>query len=270
VAHGFEPPNHADSLIYTEVAVPSATSLDVVAEAAGAEEDDVVALNPMLVQRVTPINASWTVRVPPGTGVEFAERLAEIPPEERVTFIQHRVARGETLGHISESYGVRLSQLQAANPGVNPRRLQIGQRLIVPRGASASAARASTRRTASTSGGAASRAATDGAVQGTTGSAVIHVVRRGESPWSIARRYGVSVAQVLEWNGLDRGSTLFPGNRLEIREAKVVVYRVQPGDTLSDIAAMHGVSARSLAEWNGLSLRSIIRPGQEMKIPLGD
>jgi membrane-bound lytic murein transglycosylase D len=269
VAYGFTPPNPADSLTFTEVTVPNATSLDVVAEAAGAELDDVVALNPMLVQRVTPINSPWTVRVPAGTGVQFAERLAEVPPEDRVTFIQHRVARGETLGHISEQYGVRLSALTAANPGVNPRRLQIGQRLIVPRGASAAAGRFAAQRAAAVATGGDSDQNAEAADAIATGTAITHIVQRGESPWTIARRYGVSVAQVLEWNGLDNGSTVFPGNRLAIREARVLVYRVQPGDTLSDIALKHGVSTRNLAEWNGLSLRSVIRPGQEMKIPLG-
>ena len=130
--YGFDPPNAGDSLSFDLVEVPDATSLDVVAEAAGVETEDVVGLNPQLVQRVTPVRTPWTVRVPPGHAEGFATRLAEIPPEERVTFVQHRVASGETLSHIAERYGVRVSQLSAANPGVSPRRLQIGQRLIVP------------------------------------------------------------------------------------------------------------------------------------------
>jgi membrane-bound lytic murein transglycosylase D len=44
---------------------------------------------------------------------------------------------------------------------------------------------------------------------------VVHRVRRGETLWSIARRYGVSVAQVRDWNDR-RGSAIRAGERLVI------------------------------------------------------
>jgi membrane-bound lytic murein transglycosylase D len=44
---------------------------------------------------------------------------------------------------------------------------------------------------------------------------VLHRVRRGETLWSIARRYGVSVAQVRDWNDR-RGSSIRAGERLVI------------------------------------------------------
>ena len=40
---------------------------------------------------------------------------------------------GETFSHIALRYGVRVDLLQAANPGIEPRRLQIGQWVVVPR-----------------------------------------------------------------------------------------------------------------------------------------
>jgi LysM repeat protein len=44
----------------------------------------------------------------------------------------HIVQSGDTLSKIANEYGVTLSQLQAANPRVNPRALQIGQRIVIP------------------------------------------------------------------------------------------------------------------------------------------
>jgi len=43
--------------------------------------------------------------------------------------VVHRVKKGETLGDIAERYRVRTSQIKGWNPGLNPRRLQIGDRL---------------------------------------------------------------------------------------------------------------------------------------------
>lgn len=44
----------------------------------------------------------------------------------------YTVKSGDTLGRIAAAYNITLSELQAANPGVDPRRLRIGQQLVVP------------------------------------------------------------------------------------------------------------------------------------------
>jgi LysM repeat protein len=44
----------------------------------------------------------------------------------------HKVKAGESPASIARKYGVRLDALMSANPGLNPRRLQIGQTLIIP------------------------------------------------------------------------------------------------------------------------------------------
>jgi len=44
----------------------------------------------------------------------------------------HRVRRGETLSHIAGRYGLRLGDLVAANPGIDPDRLLVGQRIRIP------------------------------------------------------------------------------------------------------------------------------------------
>jgi LysM repeat protein len=45
---------------------------------------------------------------------------------------QHRVAAGETPSSIARKYNVKLDALLAANPGLDPRRMQVGQTLKVP------------------------------------------------------------------------------------------------------------------------------------------
>jgi LysM repeat protein len=44
----------------------------------------------------------------------------------------HVVAAGDTLAGISRKYGVSLTTLQAANPGVTPKKLKVGQTLNLP------------------------------------------------------------------------------------------------------------------------------------------
>jgi LysM repeat protein len=44
----------------------------------------------------------------------------------------HAVAAGETEAAIARKFGIKLSALQAANPGVNPNKLRVGQPLNIP------------------------------------------------------------------------------------------------------------------------------------------
>ena len=191
-AFGIEEPTPAPRYVYDEVEVPDATSLDVVARAAGVDEETVRALNPHIVRGLTPRGRPTPVRLPPGTSSRFRTAYAEIPPERRVTVTEHVVAAGETLGGIARQYGVPTADLRAANPTVRPRRMRIGTRLIVP------------------------REGWGGRVGAPAPSSGEHVVRRGESLWVIARRYGLSVVQLQRWNGLREGAVLQPGDRIRV------------------------------------------------------
>jgi membrane-bound lytic murein transglycosylase D len=51
--------------------------------------------------------------------------------------------------------------------------------------------------------------------------ATVHVVRRGETVSAIARRYGVSVAQLQRWNDLDPRAVIRPGDRLRVAALRV-------------------------------------------------
>lgn len=44
----------------------------------------------------------------------------------------HKIASGETLSKIAARYGVKLSSLKAANPGLDDRRLRPGQTVVIP------------------------------------------------------------------------------------------------------------------------------------------
>jgi membrane-bound lytic murein transglycosylase D len=130
--YGFESPSTAP-LRFEEVTVPDATSVDVIAEAADSRQESIEALNPQLVRGFTPPDRETIIRVPEGRGPVFERNYALIPPGERVSFLEHRTLSGETFSHIAVQYGVSVVLLQAANPGVEPRRLQIGQWVVVPR-----------------------------------------------------------------------------------------------------------------------------------------
>ncbi len=129
---GFDHIERWAKLRYDSIRVRDAVGLDVIARLADTTTDAILELNPEFVRRVTPPNRSVWVRVPPGRSDSAAARLAVLPPQHRVTFVEHTVARGETLGQIAMRYHVSVDLILGANRGVQARRLRSGQRLVIP------------------------------------------------------------------------------------------------------------------------------------------
>lgn len=112
--------------------VPDATSLDVVADAAGVPVDEILALNLHLIRGITPPGKRYRIRLPAGLPRVFAENYANVPATERVRSVVHIVRYGENLQRIARAYRVRVSAILQANEGLHADKLFVGQRLVVP------------------------------------------------------------------------------------------------------------------------------------------
>ena len=132
IGHGYDEIAFDAPFRFDEVVVPEATTFDVLADAAEVEESEIDRLNPELFRGFTPPGQAVTIRVPEGTAATFEANYALIPPDRRMTVVEHVVQSGETLSHIAQRYRVSLSDLQAANPGIRPRYLRVGATLTVP------------------------------------------------------------------------------------------------------------------------------------------
>ena len=58
--------------------------------------------------------------------------LPDKPIEPPATAGEHTVAKGDTFAIIGKKYGVSIKAIQTANPGVDSRKLKIGQKLVIP------------------------------------------------------------------------------------------------------------------------------------------
>ena len=114
--------------------------------------------------------------------------------------------------------------------------------------------------------------------------AQVHVVQRGETLFSIATRYGRTVAEVAQANGLSEPYVLHAGNQLTIPPAGggttqspspapvqqptgTTTYTVQRGDSLSTIAAQFGTTYIELARMNDIEDPNILHVGQVLTVP---
>ena len=120
------------------------------------------------------------------------------------------VGTSDTLDTLSRRYNVSPAAILQANGYKGPRPLSPGQQLIIPRPTTAAAAPAS---------------------RPTTATPSVHVVNRGDTVLSIARRNHVSIAELAKANNLDRSAKLKLGMKLTVPSAKTaaVTPAAQPG-----------------------------------------
>lgn len=116
--------------------------------------------------------------------------------------IRYRVRRGDTLSHIARRHRTTAPAIAAAS-GISVNKvLSIGERLtVVPGVRSTSSARKIGQGDGS-------------AVASGSGT---HTVRRGDSLWKIANRYGTTVSRLCGLNGISSRSTLYPGMKIRLR-----------------------------------------------------
>ena len=119
-----------------------------------------------------------------------------------------------------------------------------------------------------------------------------HVVRQGDTLWSMSRHYGTPLNMIEQHNpGINNrflriGDTIVipafgdvpagtPARITSAPSASTTTnlsftgsYTVQKGDTLWSLAARYGTAPEALAEANGMNLNSILREGRVLRVPI--
>jgi len=94
----------------------------------------------------------------------------------------------------------------------------------------------------------------------------VYTVRPKDTLSAISRRYGISLEQILEINGLSLREKIYPGQKLLIPYKMGVWHPVKKYETLWRIARTYGVSLEEIKQANRLSSNEI-KVGQKLFIP---
>ena len=206
-------------------------------------------------------DTSATTAQPDNSSTEVDEsttdetEVVEPKLEKTVAVKYHKVRRGETLGSIARRYGISVSQLKRWN-GLRSNTAKVGKTLKVSNPAKQSKSTTTTTTTTSNE------------------KQKYYTVKRGDSLSSIAERFGVTVAQLREWNGIE-ADDINAGVRIAVDasasrrvskpEVKTSTYTVKKGDGLGAIAERHGMTLQEIRELNGLKDNNI-QVGQKLKV----
>lgn len=126
-----------------------------------------------------------------------------------------------------------------------------------------------------------------------------YTVKSGDSVWGISHSFGITMAQLIEWNNI-KNNFIYPGQKLTIKggqsagssttntgnnassgntsgntntsgstgQATGAKYMVKSGDSVWKIANDHGISMNQLIQWNNIK-NNFIYPGQKLIVKGG-
>ncbi len=160
----------------------------------------------------------------------------------------HKVKSGESLENIARHYGVSVQELIKANKNIDPNKLKVGESLCIPQKTSAK-----------------------------TQEYAIYKVKKGDTLYSIAEKFGVDVQELKSFNNL-KSEKIIEGQELKIpakgtakKQKKETqeygTYVVQKGARLEHIAEKLGVSQRELEELNPELKGKWLTKGTVVKVP---
>ncbi len=177
------------------VAIPINHQIDLrkFAEASQTDLDELRHLNASFKRWSTPPTGEYTLLVPLPHRIPL-ERLTEIAlTESGVEFIPVVVERGDSLSTLAEQYKASVASIRQAN-NMTGSALRAGQTLLIPVVDGVATSTSSTQSSANSNASLSNK--------------VIHTVKRGDTLWSISRKYKVGVSQLAEWNQLAIGQIL--------------------------------------------------------------
>lgn len=185
-------------------------------------------------------------------------------------FITHKVTKGDTLWSISKQYNISLKLIFDLNNIKNKDTLSIDQIIKISRD---------------------NLPAVD---------YNMHIVNKGETLWSIAQKYNLSVDLIITTNNIanselisvgqemkipshknavtvaetnivnqtviDKKSTDINNNISQPENAEPIVYTVKAGDNLWNISRKYGVSVEVITDVNNLRNKDLLTPGQKLEI----
>jgi membrane-bound lytic murein transglycosylase D len=165
------------------------------AELAGVELVTLRALNPGQLRWATSPDMAPELLLPVGTRAHFADGIASLTADDRVQWQYYPIERGDNLIGIAKKFDTQVGLLREVN-GIQGSMIRAGKTLMIPKG----------------SAWASSLAMADSIEPTARG----YRVRQGDSLYRIAGKFNVSIDDIINWNALQPGKYLQPGQRLTL------------------------------------------------------
>ncbi|HAQ8194088.1 TPA: LysM peptidoglycan-binding domain-containing protein [Enterococcus faecium] len=183
----------------------------------------------------------------------------------QTTGAKYTVQSGDSVWKISNDHGITMAQLIEWN-NIKNNFVYPGQQLIVSNGGSSN-----------------------------TASGTKYTVKAGDSVWSVSNKYGITMAQLIQWNNI-QNNFIYPGQQLTVSNSGSTnstsgntgsstntnnsssvntgssssqgTYTVKAGESVWSVANKNGITMDQLIEWNNIK-NNFIYPGQQLIVKGG-
>lgn len=260
-----------NQVAYEIVELDGQIDLALAADMASISVNQLYQLNPAFNRWATAPEGPHRLLLPRGKAEPFRVAFADLPDNQRINWVRHKIKNGETLSHISNRYRTTVALIKEVN-NIRGSQIRAGKYLMVP---------TATKSLQSYTLSAGSR---QQKIQNTSrkGTKHVHIVRPGQSLWSISRSYGVSTRALAKWNGIAPIDTLSVGQKLVVwtrdklnqtanigqtRPSNALTalrYTVRKGDSLYLIADKFNITVADIKRWNKVG--KYLQPGQKLKL----
>ena len=165
-------------------------------------------------------------------------------------YMRYTIQSGDTLSEIAQRYNTTVNELVRLNNIQNPNMIYANETLLIP-----------------TKNNSISTGSDDK-------NNTIYIVQRGDTLYSIAKRFNTTVQNIVNNNGISNPNLIYPGQRLIIAKSttniqtKYMNYRIKRGDTLWGIANKYNTTVNELAYINGIRNVNRIYVNQVIRIPI--
>ncbi|EGP5192226.1 LysM peptidoglycan-binding domain-containing protein [Enterococcus faecium] len=204
----------------------------------------------------------------------------------QTTGAKYTVQSGDSVWKISNDHGITMAQLIEWN-NIKNNFVYPGQQLIVSNGGSSNTGA----NTGNTSGSNSSNSSSSNTASGTK-----YTVKAGDSVWSVSNKYGITMAQLIQWNNI-QNNFIYPGQQLTVSNSGSTnsassntgssantnnsssantgssssqgTYTVKAGESVWSVANKNGFTMNQLIEWNNIK-NNFIYPGQQLIVKGGN
>ncbi|EJY44599.1 TPA: LysM peptidoglycan-binding domain-containing protein [Enterococcus faecium] len=207
----------------------------------------------------------------------------------QTTGAKYTVQSGDSVWKISNDHGITMAQLIEWN-NIKNNFVYPGQQLIVSNGGSSNTGANTGSSTGNTSGSNSSNSSSSNTASGTK-----YTVKAGDSVWSVSNKYGITMAQLIQWNNI-QNNFIYPGQQLTVSNSGSTnsassntgssantnsssantgssssqgTYTVKAGESVWSVANKNGITMNQLIEWNNIK-NNFIYPGQQLIVKGGN
>jgi membrane-bound lytic murein transglycosylase D len=195
-ALGISLPPVPNEPVFTAVDTGGQVEMLRVAQMSGLDLVELRYFNPGQLRWATAPDGNDQILVPVDRAARLEDALAKLPDSDRVTWVHYRIRRGDSLLRIAKRFDTQVDLLRNVN-NVRGNLIRAGDTMMIPNSAAWAQSLAL-------------------AAGGATGVRRAYSVRNGDSLYVIAKRFDVSIDDIISWNELDPRRYLQPGQSLTL------------------------------------------------------